>query len=214
MSITERKQHWENIYQSKSMDEVSWYQPEPSTSLYFLNLCEVPKTAKIIDVGGGDSYLVDCLLEQEYENITVVDISEKALNKARQRLGKKAEKVNWIVADAANFQPPEKYDFWHDRATFHFLTQEQEIQQYLQTARKYIKPFGYLVLGTFSEDGPGKCSGLKVKQYSEQSMTNRVKESFEKIQCIKTDHETPFQTTQNFIFCSFKRMEQRSESLS
>ncbi len=202
-----KKQHWENIYQTKRKDEVGWYQPEPTTSLYFLKICEVPKKANIVDVGGGDSYLADCLLERGHENITVVDISEKALDKARQRLGSEAEKVNWIVADAANFQPPETYDFWHDRATFHFLRQEQEIQQYLQTARNHINPSGYLVLGTFSEEGPEKCSGLKVKQYSEHSMTERVKDAFEKIHCIKTDHQTPSQTTQNFLFCSFKRKE-------
>ena len=124
-----------------------------------------------------------------------------------QRLGEKAKKVKWIVADAATFKPIEKYDFWHDRAAFHFLKDEQEISSYLETAKEHINPTGVLVIGTFSEQGPKKCSGIEIKQYSETSMTDRLKNRFEKIKCITVDHKTPFDTIQNFVFCSFRKLQ-------
>ncbi len=202
-----RKKHWENIYQTKELNEVSWYQPTPETSLAFFKELKVPLNAKIIDVGGGDSFLVDHLLELGYTDITVLDISSAAIERAKKRLGDKAQRVQWMVADAAAFQPTGQYDFWHDRAAFHFLTNEEEITQYLQTARQSLKPNGLLVIGTFSEQGPKKCSGIEIKQYSESSMTRRLKNHFEKIKCITTDHKTPFDTLQNFVFCSFRRAE-------
>lgn len=206
MNQLERKKHWENIYQTKNFTEVSWYQAKPETSLSFLKEFNVAKTAKIIDIGGGDSYLVDHLLDLGYENITVLDISEAALRKAQERLGSKAAKVNWIVADIASFEPNEQYDFWHDRAVFHFLTKESDISNYLQSIQKGLKITGVLILGTFSEQGPTKCSGIEVKQYSESTMTERLKTFFEKIKCITVDHITPFATIQNFVFCSFKKV--------
>ncbi len=202
----DRKKHWENIYQSKNTTEVSWFQASPTTSLQFVQEFKLPQSAKIIDVGGGDSFLVDRLLEMGYRNITVLDISEIAINKAKDRLGEKAKTVKWIVADAAGFQPTEAYDFWHDRAAFHFLTDKQEISNYVDTIRSYVKPGGYLVLGTFSEQGPTKCSGIEIKQYSENTMTNLLRDFFNKIKCITVDHKTPFNTLQNFIFCSFRRL--------
>lgn len=162
-------------------------------------------TAKIIDIGGGDSFLVDHLLDLGYQDITVLDISENALERAKLRLGIRANSVKWIVADAANFNPSELYDFWHDRAAFHFFTNEQEITTYLETVQKSIKPNGILAVGTFSEQGPKKCSGIDIKQYSEVSMTERLKAYFEKIKCITVDHKTPFDTIQNFVFCSFRK---------
>ena len=204
--MSERKKHWENIYQSKELKEVSWYQLIPTTSLNFLKDFNVPKTAKLIDVGGGDSFLVDHLLELGFNDITVLDISESALDRAKKRLGKDANKVKWIIADAANFQPIEQYDFWHDRATFHFLTNEREIENYINTIKESIKPNGVLVFGTFSEEGPKKCSGIEIKQYSEKSMTDKLSEFFNKVKCMTVNHITPFDTIQNFIFCSFKRV--------
>ncbi len=206
MNQLERKKHWENIYQTKNFTEVSWYQERPEISLGFLNEFKIEKTANIIDIGGGDSYFVDNLLDLGYENITVLDISEAALKKAQQRLGEKAKKVKWIEADITTFEPTEQYDFWHDRAVFHFLTQENEIINYLKSTQKGIKPAGVLILGTFSEQGPTKCSGIEIKQYSENSMTERLKTFFDKIKCITVDHITPFSTIQNFIFCSFKKI--------
>ena len=205
MEGAERKKHWEHIYQTKQLNEVSWYQPVPETSLGFFRQFNVPVTAKVIDIGGGDSLLVDHLLGKGYQDITVLDISEAAVDRARRRLGDKAEKVKWIIADASKFQPSEQYDFWHDRAAFHFLTGEQDVSNYLIAARNDIKPEGILVIGTFSEHGPKKCSGTDIQQYSENSMTERLKEGFEKIQCITVDHKTPFDTVQNFVFCSFRK---------
>lgn len=202
----DRKKHWENIYQTKSLQEVSWYQHTPTTSLEFLKQYSVPVTAKIIDVGGGDSFLVDHLLELGYQDITVLDISASSLERAKQRLEVKAAQVTWIVADAAEFKPTEQYDFWHDRAAFHFLTQEDEINSYVETVKQAIKSSGILVLGTFSERGPKKCSGIEIKQYSEVSMVSLVQKFFEKIKCITVDHPTPFNTIQNFIFCSFRKL--------
>jgi trans-aconitate methyltransferase len=207
MENFDRKKHWENIYQTKELKDVSWFQPTPETSLDFIKQFNVPTTAKIIDIGGGDSFLVDHLIDLGYQDISVLDISAAAIDRAKQRLGERANKVTWIVADAATFKPIEKYDFWHDRAAFHFLTDEQEISNYLETAQQNINPAGVLVIGTFSEQGPKKCSGIEIKQYSETTMTDRLKKFFEKIKCITVDHTTPFDTIQNFVFCSFRKIE-------
>lgn len=206
MENLDRKKHWENIYQTKNLKEVSWYQPTPTTSLDFLKQFDIAITAKIIDIGGGDSFLVDHLLDLGYTDLTVLDISAASLARAKQRLGDRASKVKWIVADAATYKPTEQYDFWHDRTAFHFLTQEQEITNYIDTLQKSIKSTGVLVIGTFSEQGPKKCSGIDIKQYSETTMTDRLKKFFEKVKCITVDHQTPFDTIQNFIFCSFKKL--------
>ncbi|HMT54284.1 MAG TPA: class I SAM-dependent methyltransferase [Saprospiraceae bacterium] len=206
MGNFDRKNHWENIYNTKELKDVSWFQVRPETSLDFFKQFKVPTTAKIIDIGGGDSLLVDHLLDLGYQDISVLDISESAIERAKVRLGQKAQNVKWIVADAATFVPTEQYDFWHDRAAFHFLTEENEISNYLETAQKSINPKGILVIGTFSEQGPKKCSGIEIKQYSETSMTDRLKIFFEKIKCITVDHITPFDTIQNFVFCSFKKL--------
>ena len=206
MENFDRKKHWENIYQTNELKDVSWFQPTPETSLNFFKQFSVPTSAKVIDIGGGDSFLVDYLLDLGYQDITVLDISASAIEKAKQRLGEKAKNVNWIIADAATFKPTEKYDFWHDRAAFHFLTDEQEITSYLETARQNINSTGILVIGTFSAQGPKKCSGIEIKQYSETTMTDRLKNFFEKIKCITVDHKTPFDTIQNFVFCSFRKL--------
>jgi 2-polyprenyl-3-methyl-5-hydroxy-6-metoxy-1,4-benzoquinol methylase len=206
MENFERKKHWENIYQTKALHEVSWFQSTPETSLEFFRQLNIATTAKVIDIGGGDSFLVDHLIELGYQDVSVLDISSAAIERAKQRLGDKARKVKWIVADAAAFVPTEHYDFWHDRAAFHFLTEEQEISSYLEIARKHINPGGTMVIGTFSEQGPKKCSGIAIKQYSETTLTNRFQSFFEKIKCIEVEHQTPFNTIQNFVFCSFKRL--------
>jgi len=202
---SERKSHWEKIYQTKLPTEVSWHQDEPVTSLEFISQLDLPKSAKIFDNGAGDSLLVDNLLKLGYENITVLDISEAALNKAKLRLGEKAAKVKWIIADEALCDPCEQFDLWHDRATFHFLTNEKEIAKYVNTIKKCIRPGGFLIMGTFSEKGPKKCSGLEIKQYSESLLNELLKDSFDKMKCITVDHITPFNTTQNFLFCVFRR---------
>jgi len=201
-----KKSHWDNVFASKNPKDVSWFQEVPTTSLAFIRSLNLPKTAKIIDVGGGDSYLVDFLLKDGFKQITVLDISEKALEKAKERLGESANKIEWVVSDITEFQDnTKKYDVWHDRAAFHFLIENEQIETYLSVAKTIIKNEGFLSVGTFSEQGPSKCSGLEIKQYSEESMTNKFKEDFEKIRCINENHLTPFKTIQNFTFCTFQR---------
>jgi len=199
----EIKEHWEKVYSTRQPNEVSWTQEIPKPSIDFIHSYHLPKTASIIDVGGGDSKLVDFLLNEGFEDITVLDISEKAISKAKERLGKNAIKVKWIVSDVTEFEPPQKYDVWHDRATFHFLTTTKQINEYLNLARQATKK--YLTIGTFSDAGPDKCSGLPVKKYSEDDLQEQLSDGFEKIKCITEDHITPFNTKQNFLFCSFKR---------
>ncbi len=195
--------HWDTVYETKNPDQVSWTQEVPKTSLDFIHSFGLTKAAKIIDIGGGDSKLADYLLDEGFENITVLDISAKALDKAKQRLGDKANKINWVVTDITEFEPDTTFDVWHDRATFHFLTTSDQVAKYMDTARKSVN--GYLTIGTFSDNGPEKCSGLKIKQYSEETLTTELKNGFDKLRCITEDHTTPFDTTQNFLFCSFKR---------
>ncbi|MFV0173426.1 class I SAM-dependent methyltransferase [Empedobacter falsenii] len=191
------------MYDVKTPQEVSWTQEKPETSLNFIQSFSVDKTAKIIDVGGGESKLVDFLLEEGYENISVLDISANALEKAKKRLGDRAKKVNWIIADITEFEPTEQYDVWHDRAVFHFLTEDNDIKKYQDLVSKAVK--GKMVIGTFSTNGPLKCSGLEIKQNDEISLTSTFAADFEKIECFTIDHITPFDTIQNFIFCSFNK---------
>jgi SAM-dependent methyltransferase len=201
----DNKEHWENVFSTKSPNEVSWFQEYPTTSMAFLELFSLPLDANIIDIGGGDSHLVDALLEKGYKNIWVLDISAAALDRAKLRLGNKAHFVNWIVTDITKFKPSVKFDFWHDRAAFYFLTNEDSISKYVAIAENSINKSGYLVLGTFSENGPEKCSGLQIQQYTETSMSTRFEIGFERIKCITENHTTPFNTVQNFLFCSFKK---------
>lgn len=202
-----RKEHWENLYLTKQLNQVSWYQPTPETSLNLIEELNLPKTAKIIDIGGGDSFLADYLLALGYQDITVLDIAEAAFNRAKKRLGLNAKKIQWIVADAANFKPTVQYDCWHDRAAFHFLTEENEIKNYITTLQQSLNTKGSLIIGTFSEQGPEKCSGISIRQYSETTMAERFKEHFNKIKCLTIDHQTPFNTQQNFVFCRFQKKE-------
>lgn len=203
--MNQTKEHWENVFATKQETEVSWFQAYPKTSVEFLELFKLPLESNIIDVGGGDSHFVDALLEKGYKNIFVLDISSNAIDRAKTRLGERSGKVNWIVSDITQFEPKVKFDFWHDRAAFHFLTSEEKINKYVSIAENAINKNGYLVLGTFSESGPKKCSGLEIKQYNETSMSSRFEMAFERIKCFTESHLTPFNTLQNFLFCSFKR---------
>lgn len=201
---TDRKNHWEKVYETKNPDQVSWTQEMPKTSLELIHSFALNKKAKIIDIGGGDSKLVDYLLEEGFENITVLDISEKAIERAKKRLGYQAIKVTWVVSDITEFEPKTTFNVWHDRATFHFLTTSEQVEKYMKTARNFVNDF--LILGVFSDKGPTKCSGLEIKQYTEERLTAVFNEGFEKIHCETEDHKTPFDTIQNFLFCSFKKI--------
>lgn len=206
MSSFKRKEHWENIYNTKRFNNLSWYQPKPTIAINFLKQHNLPKNSHIIDVGGGDSYFVDYLLKMGYKNITVLDISEKAINKAQKRLGEKANTIQWVVSDIINYKSINQFDFWYDRAVFHFLTKEKEIDQYGNLVKKFIKTNGFLLIGTFSEQGPKKCSGIPIKQYSEKSMNSLLKDSFKMLDHKRSNHKTPSNTSQNFIFCTFKKL--------
>ena len=195
--------HWDNVYQTKAPNQVSWSQEYPKTSFEIIQSFDLSKTARILDVGGGDSKLVDCLLDAGYEDVTVLDISEKALLRAQKRLGDKASKVNWVVSDITTFKPDRTFDVWHDRAAFHFLTEADQISQYVALASSCVK--GYLSVGTFSKQGPVKCSGLNISQYSEEELVSVFSSGFHLLDSKIEDHKTPFDTLQNFLFCSFKK---------
>lgn len=208
------KDHWESIYRTKQEQEVSWTQDVPGTSLDFIHGFQLPKTASIIDIGGGDSRLVDHLLEEGFSDITVLDISGEALEKTRKRLGDRADKIKWVEQDITAFEPASPFDCWHDRAAFHFLTTRDQINKYISITRKGIREAGFAVIGTFSTNGPEKCSGLPIRQYNEQDLTMELSKGFMKIKCITEDHITPFQTKQNFLFCSFKKHDSEKEKLT
>ena len=202
----QKSNHWNHVYSTKESNEVSWTQEIPSTSLNFFKQSNLSKDAKIIDVGAGDSKFVDFLIADGYQNITLLDISEMAIQKTKNRLGKNADKIRWIVSDITKAELDEGYDFWHDRATFHFLTKIEEVNTYLQKVNKSLKVKGVLAMGTFSENGPTKCSGLEIKQYSESELSATLDSNFKKLKCINEDHITPFNTNQNFLFCSFEKV--------
>ena len=199
------KEHWEKVFTEKAENEVSWFQSYPDTSVEFIELFNLPLEANIIDIGGGDSRFIDALLDKGYENIWLLDISSHAIEKTKTRLGKRALKVHFIESNILDFNPDVSFDFWHDRAAFHFLTSEDQIHKYVNLAQKAIRPNGYLILGTFSEKGPAKCSGLEIKQYTEASASKNFEKDFERIKCKEVEHLTPFNTIQNFLFCSFRR---------
>ena len=171
-----QKDHWENIYSTKGMTEVSWYQKVPETSLELIKRVAKKKDASIIDIGGRDGFLVDELIQLGYNNITVLDISENAINKAKQRLGDIAKNVKWIISDIIEFNPTEKYDVWHDRAVFHFLIEDSDIEKYKSLVN--VKSNGYFILATFADNGPDKCSGLFVNKYSEKEQAVKFNDYF------------------------------------
>ena len=199
------KKHWEDVYQNKKPNEVSWLQEIPKMSLEYIQKLNIPLSAKIIDIGGGDSYLAEHLLEKGYTNITVLDISENAIYRAKQRLGAKANLIKWINTDIINFKPTTTYDLWHDRATFHFLTTPESIDKYLLIVKEAVK--GKIVIGTFSSEGPTSCSGLKITQYDEPNLVEKFKSiGFRKNNCKIEDHKTPSNSLQEFIFCAFSNI--------
>lgn len=204
MNSPARQKHWEHIYETKEQEEVSWYQPRPETSLQFIQSFNLPKDAPIIDVGGGDSFLVDSLLELGYTDLTVLDISSKALKRAQQRLGTQASKVEWIVSDVTQLQVEKEYFLWHDRAVFHFLTTPEDQQRYVSNAASSMAAEGSLLIGTFSDQGPTRCSGIDIQQYSERSLAACFSQAFQMTFSERLLHQTPFDTTQEFLFAGFK----------
>ncbi len=205
MTHMETRDHWDKIYLTRQPTEVSWTQAVPETSLNLIHSFGLPRTAGIIDIGGGDSKLVDFLLDEGFEDITVLDISEHALSRAKVRLGKRANQIKWIISDITTFEPDREYDLWHDRAAFHFLTAPIQVVKYIGTALRCVPEGGYVIIGTFSETGPDKCSGLEIRKYSEAMLQEELSRGFKKLKCLTEDHVTPFGKIQNFIFCGFQR---------
>ena len=204
------KEHWENIYQIKKPDEMSWHQDKPNTSLDLIVEIDLDKSAEIIDVGAGNSKLVDNLIDLGFRNVTVLDISSSALEKSKKRLGEKADSVKWVVSDLREFETKDRYDLWHDRAVLHFLTREEDINKYVETARKFLNKNGYLIVSTFSLNGPKKCSGLEVKQYSEDSMQELFSD-FEHIRSFEEEHKTPWDASQIFLYSVFRKRDNKNE---
>ncbi len=200
------KDHWENIYSTKEIDRVSWYQETPTTALNIFNSLQLNSDASIIDIGAGKSFLVDNLLELGYNDITILDISGNALNEVKERVEKKRFSIKCIESNVTDLSFEQKYDVWHDRAVFHFITNKQEREKYTSLLNSSLNKDGYLILGTFSEDGPLKCSGLEVQRYSVEELKKLLKENFQLIDGFKKVHDTPFNTTQSFTFCLFKKI--------
>lgn len=199
------KEHWEDVWTRKNFNQVSWYQEYPKTSLELILSINPSKDSKIIDVGGGDSNLVKKLLDLGFKNITLLDISTKALDRAKERLGKNAEMVTWIESDIREFDTNERYDIWHDRALLHFLTSEEDLKNYVELTRKHVKQGGHLIISTFSTNGPMMCSGLDIRQYSEESIKKLFSNGFEHIKSFEEEHKTPSGAGQVFIYSMFRK---------
>ena len=203
----EKKKHWENIYQTKNIDGVSWYQETPYESIELIKKFSTTDSDMIIDIGCGKSFLADNLLKLNYKNITLVDISLNALNEVKERLNNKS--LNFIETDVLNLKLERTFDIWHDRAVFHFITNKKSIEKYISLCNEYIGEGGKLIIGTFAEDGPIKCSGLEIKRYSVENLKELFKENFEFIEGFKKLHSTPFGTQQSFTFCVFRKITNR-----
>jgi len=199
------KSHWENIYSSKNEDGVSWFQEYPKTSIDLIKKYSKNNSVSIIDIGSGRSRILKNLIENEYEDLTYLDISQEACSKSKISLGNKQDLVQWYVANILDFNTDNNFSIWHDRAVFHFLTSKEDIEKYKQVALKNIVQGGYLILGTFSQNGPEKCSGLNVSRYSTESLKEIFNPELDMIESFTIDHKTPFNTTQNFLFSIFKK---------
>ena len=205
MAENKMKLHWDNVYYNKNENEVSWYQKIPKTSSDHIKSLNLNLDSKIIDVGAGESRLVDNLLDLGFNNIDVLDISKKSIEKAKNRLGEKSEKINWIVSDINDFVSNNKYDLWHDRAAFHFLKDSSQINNYVELANSSLNSKGKIILGTFSSNGPLKCSGLEISRYNSSSINEIFKKHFILLNHRISIHPTPFDTFQEFLFTVFEK---------
>jgi SAM-dependent methyltransferase len=200
-----RQDHWNQVYQTKATDDVSWYQRRPDLSLALIAASGVSKGAGIIDVGGGASTLVDFLLDDDFAPLAVLDLSGAALAQSRSRLGARAEAVEWFEADVTSFEPPHRFGLWHDRAVLHFLTAADDRRGYVATLRRTLQPGGAVIISTFAPDGPPKCSGLEVRRYDEQSIQQELGVEFQLQEVRRETHVTPWQSEQRFIYFRFQR---------
>jgi SAM-dependent methyltransferase len=201
----DRKSHWERVYAARSPAEVSWFQAHPALSLELIEEAAPHRDARILDVGGGASVLVDCLLEAGYRRLAVLDISAAALQHARARLGVRAEAVEWHEADVTAFSPPHTFDLWHDRAVFHFLTERADRARYVAALTRALSPGGHIVIATFAPDGPPQCSGLDVVRYEPAALAAELGPGFALCTSRSEIHLTPAGNTQHFHYCLFRR---------
>ena len=205
MSTPTRQAHWENVYQTKGERDVSWFQETPEISLDLIRATGAGAAASIVDIGGGASRLADALLDEGYGSITVLDLSDNALATVRARLGARAARVSWIVADVTAWQPAATFDTWHDRAAFHFLTEPQDRSAYGECVRKAVRPGGHVIVGTFAPDGPERCSGLPVLRHDHATIADVIGGSFKLAESRRHEHKTPGGAIQRFQFSRFRR---------
>jgi SAM-dependent methyltransferase len=202
----ERQSHWQNIYQTRKSTDVGWYQPHLIVSLGLILQLALPKTATILDVGAGDSTLVDDLLANGYSRISLLDLSSAAFERVKARLGSKSDNISWIEADITQAKLPlQAYDVWHDRALFHFFTNDLDRRKYIEAARLALKPGGYLIIATFAQDGPLRCSGLDTRRYGPEALCQELGEEFMLIRSLPEIHHTPSGNEQKFSYCLFKK---------
>ncbi len=200
----DRKAHWERVYREKTDTDTSWFQPRPETSLALIEATGAPPRTPLIDVGGGTSRLVDHLLERGWKDLCVLDISGTALERSRQRLGPAAAAVRWVEADLLETELPDVWGIWHDRAVFHFLTNETDRRRYLERLHRHLEPGGHLIIATFGPEGPKACSGLPVRRYSPEQLAEVLGEGFELEETREELHRTPAGKEQSFVYCRFR----------
>ena len=202
---TDRRAHWQNVYETKAENEVSWYQESPVPSLDLIAATGLPGDAAIIDVGAGASRLVDSLLEKGFRQIAILDLSAKALEQTKKRLGRRADGIDWIAADITTWEPSRTYDLWHDRAALHFLTDPADRDAYVVRLKKALRPGGHVIIATFAPDGPERCSGLPIIRYDPETLARTLGPGFELVESRRHDHLTPGGNTQRFQFSRFLR---------
>jgi ubiquinone/menaquinone biosynthesis C-methylase UbiE len=203
----DRKTHWENVYSTKQDDQVSWYREHLDNSLRMILQTGVEKDAPIIDVGGGSSTLADDLLERGFADVSVLDISAQAIGRSKARLDRRAEQIEWIEADITNVSLPENhYEVWHDRAVFHFLTGAEDRHKYVELVMRSLKVGGHIIVASFGLNGPQKCSGLDVRQYSPETMHAEFGSGFQLVKSLNETHQTPFGTNQEFVYCYCRKL--------
>jgi SAM-dependent methyltransferase len=205
MQNESRQAHWEDVYTKKGENEVSWFQENPAPSLELIAQVGATSASAIIDIGGGASRLVDSLIDRDFEDVTVLDLSATALGAAKARLGSRAAQVHWIVADVTVWEPLKAYDIWHDRAAFHFLTEDRDRAAYVARLERALKVGGCAIIATFALDGPERCSGLPVVRYDPASLGQTLGRAFQLVDSRRQAHATPWASNQSFQFSVFRR---------
>lgn len=201
-----QKDHWEKVYRTKKSAEVSWFQPHLARSLEMILGMGLDRNAEIMDIGGGASTLVDDLLSRGYKRMAVLDLSQEALETSKRRLGDQSKSITWIEGDITKTDLPEnRYDLWHDRAVFHFLTRSDDRYRYMDILKKALKSGGHVIIATFGPQGPTRCSGLDVARYSPEGLLAELGQNFKLAESLEEDHKTPGGTSQKFIYCHFIR---------